>query len=156
MKKCKQCGLIKPLTQYRANYNRPGTCNTCRSCESVNSRVKYLKRKTKLSDAEALELTSIYKLWDSQRAQGLRPPSAPGYQAVLITPVELDTWLTCDLTATPEHYQDVVYEQLMATYRPILSIDPMTGKRTYDDTYKDKMDLIAARFDAYEDAYYDV
>ena len=39
-KTCKQCGVIKPLEQFRNYYGgRKGTYTVCKSCEKINSRV---------------------------------------------------------------------------------------------------------------------
>ena len=70
-------------------------------------------------------------------------------------PAELSHWLTEPLTEEPEYYQDEVYEQLKAKFRPQTKIDPDTMLPVYDDTYKLVLDKILERFDNYEDAYYD-
>ena len=68
-------------------------------------------------------------------------------------PVELQIWLTADLTKTPEYYQDEVYEKLREKYRPVLEINQQTLMPVYDDTYKDVLNKILDRFDDYEDNY---
>ena len=70
-------------------------------------------------------------------------------------PAELSRWLTEPLTEEPEYYQDEVYEQLKAKYRPKTKIDKDTMLPIYDDTYKPVLDSILERFDDYEDKYYD-
>ena len=70
-------------------------------------------------------------------------------------PAELSRWLTEPLTEEPEYYQDEVYEQLKAKFRPKTKIDPDTMLPVYDDTYKPILDSILERFDNYEDTYYD-
>jgi len=170
MKKCKQCGGIKPLDQYRKYYGgRQGTYNTCRDCESINSRVKYLKRKAELTPDEDNELTQIYDLWDAQRLVGLKPPNSRRPVSDLVVdmladvqerlntvPPELQEWLDCGLNEDPDYYLDEVYDRLMEKYRPVLSIDQDTMVRTYDDTYKEVLDQIQARFENYEVSYYAV
>lgn len=77
-KVCKQCGKMKPLDAFRTYYgNRTGTYNTCLSCEKVNTREKYLRKKSNynaISDSEAEELEKIHILYKAQRAAGLQPP----------------------------------------------------------------------------------
>ena len=70
-------------------------------------------------------------------------------------PAELSCWLTEPLTEEPEYYQDEIYEQLKATFRPKTKIDHDTMLPVYDDTYKPVLDKILERFDNYEDSYYD-
>ena len=105
-----------------------------------------------------------------QRACGLKPPSRRNASKASLdnlidvfsehaknkaaVPSELSGWLTADLTDTPEYYMDVVYEQLIEAYRPVLKIDQSTLNPVYDDTYKDILDKILSRFCAYEDTYY--
>lgn len=75
---CKQCGKMKPLDAFRQYYgNRAGTYNTCLECEKVNTREKYLRKKsehTMISSSEADELEKIHTLYKVQRAAGLQPP----------------------------------------------------------------------------------
>lgn len=77
-KVCKQCGKMKPLEAFRTYYgNRTGTYNTCLSCEKINTREKYLRKKSNynaISDSEAEELEKIHILYKAQRAAGLQPP----------------------------------------------------------------------------------
>lgn len=182
---CKQCGEMKPVSQFRKYYGgRKGTYKTCKMCEKINSRAKYLMNKgDACSDAEVIELKKIHTLWDAQRAAGLQPPrenagralplveslddmiskytqQAEELQEIIQTaktsevPAELSRWLTEPLTDEPEYYQDIVYEELKAKYRPKAKIDKNTMLPVYDDTYKAILDEILDRFYAYEDAYY--
>lgn len=182
---CKQCGEIKPVSQFRKYYGgRKGTYKTCKMCEKINSRAKYLMNKGEAcSDADIIELKKIQTLWEAQRAAGLQPPrenagralplveslddmiskytqQAEELQEIIQTaktsevPAELSRWLTEPLTDEPEYYQDVVYEELKAKYRPKAKIDKNTMLPVYDDTYKTILDEILDRFYAYEDAYY--
>lgn len=179
-KTCKQCGELKPITQFRKYYGgRKGTYKTCKVCERINSRVKYLNTKgDKRSDAENAELDKIHALWAAQRAIGLNPPKSRAERTASVTedldsmlnkyqamassvdtteaeaPAELLKWLHEPLTETPEYYQENVYEQLKDKYRPQVRIDTATMLPVYDDTYKTVLDKIAARFDEYEDNYY--
>lgn len=185
-KTCKQCGELKPIEQFRKYYGgRKGTYTTCKTCEKINSRAKYLTNKgDKCNEVERTELAKIHALWDAQRAAGLQPPrESTGrkvplseslddmiskytqqaevvqevVQAVKVPdiPAELSRWLTEPLTEEPEYYQDEVYEQLKAKFRPQTKIDPDTMLPVYDDTYKLVLDKVLERFDNYEDAYYD-
>ena len=182
IKQCKQCGYLKPLDQYRKYYGgRKGTYTTCKTCEKINSRAKYLTNKgDKCGEAEIAELNKIHELWKVQRMAGLQPPRENTGRTVPITeslddmigkykqqaevvqavgdigvPAELSRWLTETLTEEPEYYQDEVYDSLRATYRPKTKIDPDTMLPMYDDTYLPVLDKILERFNEYEDEYYD-
>ena len=182
----KQCGELKPIEQFRKYYGgRKGTYTTCKTCEKINSRAKYLTNKgDKCSKAELTALATTHKLWDAQRAAGPQLPrentgrkvplseslddmidkykqQAEAVQEVVQAvkvpdiPAELSRWLTEPLTEEPEYYQDEVYEQLKTKFRPKTKIDPDTMLPVYDDTYKPVLDKILERFDNYEDTYYD-
>lgn len=75
-KRCKQCGELKPIEQFRKYYgNRKGHYTICKTCEKINSRFKYLTRKGDTRDwNEDVELQKINQLYDAQRACGLQPP----------------------------------------------------------------------------------
>lgn len=185
-KVCKQCGELKPIEQFRKYYgNRKGHYTICKTCEKINSRAKYLRRKGECMNwDEEAELAKIEKLYEVQRAAGLQPPhdslgrkvplveslddmiSKYEQQAEVVKdvvqavnapdiPAELSKWLTEPLTEEPEYYQEEVYEQLKAKFRPKTKIDQDTMLPVYDDTYKPVLDKILERFDAYEDEYYD-
>lgn len=182
-KNCKQCGELKPATQYRKYYGgRKGSYNTCKFCEKVNSREKYLSHKENPTPEDLQELEKIYVLWKHQAALGLTPPKVAQGRSVPLAdsldslidtyaqrvtelapithgntapPAELIKWLTEELTEEPDYYLDEVYEELQAKYRPQLRIDPATLLPVYDDTYRETLQQIIARFDAYEDSYYD-
>lgn len=181
-KTCKQCGEIKPLEQFRKYYGgRTGRYTTCKLCERLNSREKYLSSKESLSAQEADELAKIHLLWSHQRALGLKPPRtflgssvsvaesldsmveryAVRAKAVIETApstakpaAELADWLVRKLDKQPEYYQDEVYPRLRDKYMPQLRIDQDTMLPVYDTTYKATLDEIAKRFDEYEDDYY--
>ena len=62
-KTCKQCGVIKPLEQFRNYYGgRKGTYTICKTCEKINSRVKYLEGKSELNDKEKAELQGHFRI----------------------------------------------------------------------------------------------
>ena len=182
-KTCKQCGELKPIEQFRKYYGgRKGHYNTCKSCEKINARMKYLRAKGDLSrtDAEHSELLKIYQLYEAQRAAGLQPPREGGnrntplvdslddmiakYKPVKpsntatstqsFVPAELQTWLKCELTEEPDYYIDEVHDNLKAKYRPQLYIDKETMQPVYDDTYKDVLEQVLNRFYEYEDTYW--
>ena len=182
-KQCGELRPIEQFRKYYGS--RKGSYKVCLACEKINSRAKYLRRKGEaMNHAEEAELEKIEKLYEMQRAAGLQPPRdhlgcktslaesldgmiekysqqaaslqgvVPAAQTISI-PAELAKWLTEPLTEAPEYYQDEVYEQLKAKYRPQLRIDTDTMMPVYDDTYKGVLDKILDRFDAYEDEYYD-
>lgn len=185
VKTCKQCGELKPISQFRKYYGgRKGTYTMCKACERINSREKYLTAKGKMMtiDEEA-ELSKIHKLWEYQRSLGLRPPTKQARRTSLsddlddmlykykdmaeqITdtnedlkvrdvPSELLKWLVEPLTLEPDEYIDDVYEQLVETYRPCIGIDRATMMPMYDNKYKAVLDKILERFTDYEDSYYE-
>lgn len=179
---CKQCGELKPIEQFRKYYGgRKGSYKTCKLCEKINARAKYLEAKgdEKNYDEEA-ELDKIHRLWEVQRAAGFQPPLNSGNRKVplvdslddmiskyadkaervpvpftnaLMPPAELAIWLTCELTEDPEYYYDDVYDELKKKYRPQLRIDE-NMRPVYDDSYKTTLDAILERFTKYEDEYY--
>ena len=181
-KPCKQCGVIKPLEQFRNYYGgRKGTYTICKTCEKINSRVKYLEGKSELNDKEKAELHSIYLLWETQRTLGYQPPrtTVRGQKPVVDTVLEMmDTykersqllgsvaeealtappdllrWLTEELTEDPDYYLNDIYDGLKETYRPILRIDERAMMPVYDENYSGILDKILERFYKYEDDYY--
>lgn len=175
LKRCKQCGEVKPLETFRKYYGgRKGTYTMCKACESINSRAKYLLKKgDALTELDRIELDKINKLYEAQRACGLEPPNFGAGRAVRVvdslddlissfekkastsnTPEELTKWLTCELTEKPEYYHDVVYEVLLNKYRKVLRIAQDTMLPVYDETYTNTLNKILERFDEYEELYY--
>ena len=189
VKICKQCGEIKPLSQFRKYYGgRKGSYKVCKACERINSREKYLRAKGECMDwDEESELMKIHELYECQRRMGLQPPTRQErsttlrseldnmlgkYQNMaaqatatarrdatidLLTdaPRDLVKWLTEPLTQEPDYYMDEVYEKLVDTYRPCISIDKDQMMPVYDDKYKTILDKILERFTDYEDTYYE-
>ena len=177
---CKQCGELKPIELFRKYYgNRRGHYKTCKVCEKINSREKYLRNKADLTDSESIELEKIHTLYEAQRAAGLQPPKADTSRRVPIAesiddmiskykhavstpasrvdssiPAELAKWLTEPLTEEPEYYQEEIYDELKAKFRPVLRINTVNMLPIYDDTYAEILDKISDRFDEYEDNYY--
>lgn len=177
-KTCRQCGELKPISQYRRYYGgRQGSYTTCRQCEKINSRLKYLESKEVLTEPERIERDKILKLYEAQQSAGLRPPRRGGRRTELVTdldamleryqvtaapelghdalPHELHHWLTCDLTDDPDVYINEIYETLCERFRPATAIDKNTMMPTYDETYKDVLSKILQRFYDYEDSYYE-
>ena len=93
VKTCKQCGELKPISQFRRYYgNRRGTYTMCKQCERINSREKYLTAKgDELSVDERAELDKIHQLYDYQRSLGLNPPGKQSRRPALSD--ELDNML---------------------------------------------------------------
>lgn len=179
---CKQCGEIKPIEQFRRYYaGRKGVYRTCKACEQINSREKYLSNKTVKGTAtgyEAEELHKIHDLWRAQVQFGLSPPrftagksALPNLDELLdkykvsdkqisatqvgATPKpELLKWLEEPLVEEPDYYLDVIYEDLKEKYKPIVRIDEATLLPIHDVTYEALLNKILDRFYEYEDNYY--
>ena len=180
---CKQCGELKPIEHFRKYYGgRKGHYNTCKMCEKINARYKYLTNKDTLCAAEINEQCKIEALYDAQRKAGLQPPRRDAERnrplvdslddmiakytdmnvivsinaSVAATPVpaELQKWLTCDLTEEPDYYIEDKYEELMTQYRPVLRIGN-DMQPVYDGTYKGVLEQILDRFYEYEESYWD-
>lgn len=79
VKTCKQCGELKPISQFRQYYGgRRGTYKMCKGCERINSREKYLSSKDTRTTEEEAELAKIHALYDCQIKVGLQPPVKQG------------------------------------------------------------------------------
>ena len=179
-KTCKQCGELKPIEQYRKYYGgRKGHYNTCKLCEKINARYKYLSNKPVRTDADHAEIGKIEQLYAVQKAAGLQPPrrdaerNKPLIDSLddmiakyntkpnvpddrqLEGPYDLTVWLTCELTEEPDYYLDEIYETLKSKYRPVLHIDADTMQPVYDDTYRNTLDKILERFYKYEASYWE-
>ena len=124
-KKCKQCGAVKPLVDFRPYHNSTSRCNTCLVCESINGKRRYLEKKQNngtITETEQEELEKIYKLYSILRDKGLEPPRiSPGKRGAESTVIEaLDIMLAAfesgqddkagEITtgATLEAYMDIV------------------------------------------------
>lgn len=169
-KRCKQCGELLPISNFRPYYTGSGNYNVCSKCEKINSRFKYLTRKgDKATAADKSELAKIEQLYEYQRLAGLKPPRRrKDLQLAIETfdellrkykevsssvPEELQRWLTVELTEEPEYY-DAIYEQLNRKYRPLLRVDSETFVQVFDETYTETLHKILERFNDYEDKYY--
>lgn len=93
VKTCRQCGELKPITQFRKYYGgRKGTYKMCKACERINSREKYLRAKgDELNWEEEAELDKIHELYECQRRMGLQPPTKQERRATIAD--ELDGML---------------------------------------------------------------
>lgn len=168
-KQCKQCGNILPIGSFRKYYGgRSGTYTKCKTCEKINSREKYLRKKgPACTQPEVEELEKIHALYDIQASRGFSPPRVAKQERLVDTvdalvssytstgiPEELQKWLTCELTLEPEHYIDTVYDSLLRQFAPLKKVDETTYARVYDETHKAVLDKILDRFYDYEDSYY--
>jgi hypothetical protein len=85
---CKQCGKLKPESNFRHYYGgRSGTYKTCLDCERINTREKYLRRKQedeRISQQEKLELDQIHALYSVQRSIGLQPPRTRNEESAVV------------------------------------------------------------------------
>lgn len=182
MKRCKQCGSIKQLSDFRKYPNSPNERRyaVCLACEKINNRYKYLTRKAAngaISEEEEHQLKLIDEIYAAERLQGLRPPGgevtkldleaelerhktrikeneAATKQLEGLLPAEISFWLKEDLHAyTVEYLQDEVVDTLLTKYRPVIGTDEQL-KPIYDDRYRTALDEVFARFDQYEDEVY--
>lgn len=78
MKTCSRCGVEQPLENFRQYYNRGengGHYKYCKTCESIESRRKYLAKRGAAATPEQLEeLAKINKLYEKRSAMGLDIP----------------------------------------------------------------------------------
>lgn len=182
-KVCKQCGEIKPLTQFRKYYKGKGYYGLCKGCESINTRAKYLNSKEHLSPSEKDELNKINELYTMQRGLGLKPPTFKAHKWGTVT-AQLDdllnkygttyaavrdavTGLVPEGTNVPydlsrwliekldksPEYYDEIYDELVKTYRPLLHVKNDTFEPQYDMTYAGVLSKILERFTEYGDNY---
>lgn len=73
---CAYCGEEKSIEDFRRYYNCPsGTYTYCRSCEKIEARRKYLKRKCdNISPVQREELEKIEQLYKLRVDKGLAAP----------------------------------------------------------------------------------
>lgn len=180
---CKQCGEIRPLTQFRQYYKGKGHYTTCKSCESINTRAKYLNSKEHLSPAETIELKQINDLYEIQRGLGLKPPTFKAHKWGSVTeqlPTLLEKYsakylemqqavkgLVDDGVIVPyelarwltepldktPEYYEDLFDSLVETYKPVLYVSNEDFAPVYNETYAKVLDRILERFNEYEDAY---
>lgn len=138
-KKCKQCGAVKPLVDFRPYHNSESRCNTCLVCESINGKRRYLEKKQNngtITETEQDELEKIYKLYKILEDKGLKPPRVSpgkrGAESTVIDTVKLmleafesgqdDKAGEITTGATLEAYMDIV-EKAESTEEPMQSED---------------------------------
>lgn len=92
-RKCKQCGAVKPLVDFRPYHNSEARCHTCLVCESINGKRRYLEKKRNngnITETEQDELDKIYRLYKILSDKGLEPPRvSPGKRGAESTVNEL-------------------------------------------------------------------
>lgn len=89
LKRCQQCGEIRPIDEFRQYYNRnktkePGRYRTCKQCEALNQRYKYLTskfNKNAITEEESAEREQIEQIYDMLREAGLKPPGYTSLQS---------------------------------------------------------------------------
>lgn len=169
-RKCRQCGEIKQETEFRQYYGETrsgkerGRYRTCKTCESINTRYKYLCKKQsngKASESELQELAKIEQLYELLRAKGLKLPAKrergtimnivdqmiekhsasvieveaeDGEQVITAAPQELLDWLNADLSQ-----YDPEYLQDVVADELIKKYRPQIGvdPNTYEPIYDD-------------------
>lgn len=161
--RCKQCGTEKLKQDFRLYYNQSGKRYTiCLDCERINSRRKYLLKKSGRTVSEQAELDDIHKLYDLQRAAGLKPPSSRTGHSTLsdqmqqfsTTPADLQEWLDKDLTGTVPEENDAQYNLLKKKYMPVIGLNMETIMPIYDTRFKTQLDDLAEKLENYEDTYW--
>ncbi|MNU34880.1 hypothetical protein D3C71_234660 [compost metagenome] len=185
LKRCKQCGEIKPaIENFRKYYheNAKSSYKVCKSCEKINQRYKYLTKKPNPSSSDETEIQLIQELYKVQREQGLKPPGAAETESIDIVaalakqqaqgqrqpvivdnnnqrvesiPHDLQHWLSVDLQAFKPEDLEQVSDELLAKYKKPTGVDPVSLAPIYDDKYRDIINEILKRFDDYEDHYYE-
>lgn len=71
MKNCSMCGGEKPLEEFR-KYPNGKSYPYCLECQTIETRRRYLARKSELSEDESMELQDIEKLYDKRLEKGLK------------------------------------------------------------------------------------
>ena len=175
---CRQCGKNLPVSMFRAyGQGRKGTHRRCKSCESLNLRFKYLKRKHTLSDKELKEVDSIIEIYKELKSFGYEVPTdsisvsdrlieykqhiedikdttVRKHSVDTEVPSELLYWLTAPLIdKPPEYYIDIVYEKLQDKYAPFTNYNADTSLPERSPVYKEQLNAILERFYEYEDTY---
>lgn len=185
-RKCKQCGHVKSLELFRQYYGRGANkgkrsqsrYRTCKQCESINTKYKYLCKKPELTEEESTMRDKIEQLYEVQRSLGYKPPGSdptPRDASVIVDslldeyktkepevpedmpndmPDELRYWLNRDfLEISPDDLQEE-FDEVEARYKPIIGLsDDKTP--IYDTTHKVVLDKIQDRIYDYEESYWD-
>lgn len=130
-RKCKQCGAVKPLVDFRPYHNSTSRCHTCLVCESINGKRRYLEKKQNnqtISETEQEELDKIYRLYSILEAKGLRPPRvSPGKRGAESTVIEaLDYMLAAFESDEDEKVGEITTGATLEAYMDIVEKAEMT------------------------------
>lgn len=180
VQKCKQCGEVKSLSQFRKYYGKlKGHYKSCIDCEKINQRLKYLKRRSDtkpLTESEQREVEGIEELYAVQRSMGLVPPKRRGESEAAVfglleaqkarleerkqemeetaedMPEEIGTLLNMSFEAEiPEELQERV-DALWEKYRPIIRME--ASGPIYDERYTEYLNKLQSKLDTYEEEFY--
>lgn len=180
VQKCKQCGEVKSLTQFRKYYGKlKGHYKACKDCEKINQRYKYLLRRSDtkpLNEAEQREVAGIEELYAVQRSAGLVPPQRrnekegqvfgllEAQKARIQERLEQEQSLSDDIpepiakmlnmsfeAEVPEELQERV-DKLWEEFRPIIRID--ASGPVYDNRYTEYLNQLQSKVDQYEEEFY--
>lgn len=130
-KKCKQCGAVKPLVDFRPYHNSTSRCNTCLVCESINGKRRYLEKKQNngtITETEQDELEKIYKLYKILEDKGLKPPRiSPGKRGAESTVIDaLDYMLAAFESDEDEKVGEITTGATLEAYMDIVENAEMT------------------------------
>lgn len=130
-KKCKQCGAVKPLVDFRPYHNSTSRCNTCLVCESINGKRRYLEKKQNngtITETEQEELEKIYRLYSILEDKGLRPPRvSPGKRGAESTVIEaLDHMLAAFESGQDDKVGEITTGTTLEAYMDIVEKAEMT------------------------------
>ena len=173
-KTCVQCGRLLPISSYRPYTPRgKGIYNTtvgyhtvCKECENFNQTVAVAYNSEARTPKQDALLEQAKVLYETLHARGLAPKgryaaavlgltkevkktSVDNYLAALMgigdeLMDEYDRLLSLELTDEPDVYQDMLEELMTKCLGPDNKIQ---------HKYKEKFDVVARRFDEYEDNY---
>lgn len=130
-RKCKQCGAVKPLVDFRPYHNSTSRCHTCLVCESINGKRRYLEKKQNngtITETEQEELDKIYKLYSILEAKGLKPPRiSPGKRGAESTVIDaLDYMLAAFESDEDEKVGEITTGATLEAYMDIVEKAEMT------------------------------
>lgn len=130
-RKCKQCGAVKPLVDFRPYHNSTSRCHTCLVCESINGKRRYLEKKQTngtISETEQEELDKIYRLYSILEAKGLKPPRiSPGKRGAESTVIDaLDYMLAAFESDEDEKVGEITTGATLEAYMDIVEKAEMT------------------------------
>lgn len=142
-RKCKQCGAVKPLVDFRPYHNSKSRCHTCLVCESINGKRRYLEKKQNnqtISETEQEELDKIYRLYSILEAKGLKPPRiSPGKRGAESTVIDaLDYMLAAFESDEDEKVGEITTGATLEAYMDIVEKAEMTEEA--EETNNDDTD----------------